>query len=99
MDHELQKGDLADRTAFMTAIAYLGILAPAAAATALHTRADRVQHEEARLTQALDAAADLPELHMIETHYYLDQLGHERAWLDATINRIRSGALAWPATS
>lgn len=96
VDHELQNGDLADRTAFLTALAYLGILTPAAAATALQNRAGRIQHEEARLTHALDETAGIPELHMIETRFYRDQLHHERTWLDATIQRIRSGALAWP---
>ena len=95
VEHELQDGDLADRTAFLTALAYLGILAPAAAAAALQNRAGRIQHEEARLTRALDEAAGIPELHMIETRFYRDQLHHERTWLDATIQRIRSGALAW----
>ena len=97
MDHELQDGDLADRTAFLTALAYLGILTPAAAATALQNRAGRIQHEEARIARALDEAAGIPELHMIETHFYRNQLRHERTWLDATIQRIRSGALAWPS--
>jgi DNA-binding PadR family transcriptional regulator len=97
VDHELQDGDLADRTAFLTALAYLGILTPAAAATALQNRAGRIQHEEARLTHALHETAGIPELHMIETHFYRDQLHHERTWLDATIQRIRSGALAWPS--
>ncbi|MDT7575925.1 MAG: hypothetical protein QOH17_2258, partial [Pseudonocardiales bacterium] len=46
---------------------------------------------------ALNEAGSIPELHMIETHYYRDQLDHERSWLDATIRRIRSGSLAWPS--
>jgi DNA-binding PadR family transcriptional regulator len=97
VDRELQDGDLADRTAFLTALAYLGILTPGAAATALQNRAGRIQHEVARLAHALDETAGIPELHMIETRFYRDQLHHERTWLDATIQRIRSGALAWPS--
>jgi DNA-binding PadR family transcriptional regulator len=96
VNHELEDGDLADRTAFMTALAYLGILTPIAAATALQNRVDRIGHEEERLEHALDEAADLPELHMIETHFYRDQLDHERASPNATIQRIRSGDLVWP---
>ncbi|WP_328393432.1 PadR family transcriptional regulator [Nocardia sp. NBC_00416] len=97
VEHELQEGAVGDRTPFMTALAYLGILAPTSAVAALQSRADRIHHEEERLARALDEAASVPELHMIETHYYRDQLDHERAWLDATIRRIRSGALAWPS--
>lgn len=96
VDHELRDGDLADRTAFMTALAYLGILTPAAAASALQSRADRIRHEEERLTHSLDEAGGIPELHMIETHFYRGQLHHERTWLGTTIQRIRSGTLAWP---
>lgn len=79
--HELQDGDLAERSAFLTALAYLGIVTPDAAASALQRRADRIQHEETRLAHALEEASDIPELHMIETHFYRDQLHHERAWL------------------
>jgi DNA-binding PadR family transcriptional regulator len=94
--HELENGSLADRSAFMTALAYLGILTPPTAEAALQSRADRVRHEEERLAQALEHAAGALELHMIEAHFYHEQLGHERAWLDTTIQRIRSGALSWP---
>lgn len=96
VDHDLRGGGLADRTAFMTALAYLGILTPGAAAAALQSRADRIGREEERLAQALGAAAGISELHMIETHFYRSQLRHERAWLDTTIQRIGSRALAWP---
>lgn len=94
--HELQDGDLAERSSFLTALAYLGILAPDAAADALRHRADRIRHEETRLSQALDEASDIPELHMIETHFYRNQLHHERTWLETTIHRIGSADLAWP---
>lgn len=97
VEHELRDGTLGDRTAFLTALAYLAILTPTAAAAALQHRVDRIHQEKQRLTRALDEAADVPELHMIETHCYRDQLDHERRWLDATIRRIRSGALAWPS--
>jgi len=95
VERELSDGALGDRTAFMTALAYLGILAPTAAATALRSRAERIDHERGRLARALEAA--IPELHMIEAHFYRDQLDHEQAWLEATIRRIRSGALTWPS--
>lgn len=97
VEHELQNGDLGDRTAFMTALAYLGVLDPTDAAAALQGRVDRIHREEERLVGALDQAESIPELHMIETHYYRDQLEHERSWLAATIHRIRSGSLPWPS--
>jgi DNA-binding PadR family transcriptional regulator len=97
VERELRDGALSDRTAFMAALAYLGILAPTEAAAALQGRVDRIHREEERLEGALDQAENIPELHMIETHYYRDQLDHERSWLDATIRRIRSGSLAWPS--
>jgi DNA-binding PadR family transcriptional regulator len=94
--HELHDGDLADRSTFLTALAYLGILTPDAAADALRHRADRIRHEEARLAHALEAASDILELHMIESHFYRDQLHHERTWLELTIQRIGTADLAWP---
>lgn len=96
VEHEIQDGALGDRTAFMTALAYLGILTPDAAAAALRSRADRIQQAEEHIVHALDEATTIPELHMIETHFYRDQLHHEHDWLEATIQRIHSGALAWP---
>jgi DNA-binding PadR family transcriptional regulator len=95
--YEVQDGALGDRTAFMTALAYLGILAPTEAAAVLQRRVDRIHREEERLTSALNETGSIPELRMIETHYYRDQLDHERSWLDTIIRRIRSGSLAWPS--
>jgi DNA-binding PadR family transcriptional regulator len=92
---ELREADPANGTAFMAALAYLGILAPTAAADALQDRAERIQREEERLDRVLEDA-DVPELHMIEVHFYRDRLRHDRNWLDATIRRIRSTTLAWP---
>jgi DNA-binding PadR family transcriptional regulator len=96
VEREVAHGDLADRTAFLVALAYLGILAPEVAATALGERIARIDHEDDGLGDTLAAASALPELHMIETHFYRDQLSHERAWLESTAGRIRSGALPWP---
>lgn len=96
VEHELHEGALGDRTAFMTALAYLGILGPVEAALALRRRVERIHQEEERVACALDGAEHVPELHMIETHYYRDQLNHERSWLTETIRRIDSKSLAWP---
>ncbi len=94
--HGIRETGLADVAAFMTSLAYLGILTPDAAADALQSRADRVQEETQQLGAAL-STDEVSELHMIETHYLLDRLRHDLAWLNTTVQRIRSGALAWPS--
>jgi hypothetical protein len=93
VDHNLRNTDLADTTAFMTALAYLGILAPGAVEAALGARAERALAELARLDNAL--GDEVSELHMIEAHYYRDRLQQDHEWLDATTRRIQSGSLAW----
>ena len=37
-----------------------------------------------------------PEVHMIEVHYLLARLRHDREWLTGTAARIRTGDLTWP---
>lgn len=96
VERDIREAGLADVTAFMTALAYLGILGRGAAADALDARAGRVRRELARLGAALTGDA-VAELHMIEAHYLLDRLRCDAAWLDATIRRVRSGELAWPS--
>ncbi|GAB3391800.1 hypothetical protein GCM10027568_17980 [Humibacter soli] len=99
VEHELQDGALSDRTTFMSALAYLGILAPIQAAAALQRRVDRIERDHELLSIALQEAEGIPELHMIETHYYLDQLDHERSWLNTTIRRIQTNTLNWPGAN
>lgn len=95
VDHDLRDGDLADTAAFMTALAYLGILDPVTAADALEARVERIRVEEQRLDHVLGGTG-VSELHMIEAHFHRDRLRHDRAWLTTTTQRIRSGDLAWP---
>ena len=95
VDHDLRDTDLANPAAFMTALAYLGILAPDKAEAALAARVGRIRGEVAYLDLALGSAG-ASELHMIETHYYRDRLRQDGEWLEKTIRRIRSGSLAWP---
>ncbi|MBO0837508.1 MAG: PadR family transcriptional regulator [Actinobacteria bacterium] len=95
VNRDLREADLADGTAFMTALAYLGILDPTTAADALEARAERIRIEEQRLDRLLSSAG-VTELHMIEVHFYRDRLRHDRTWLNTTIHRIQSEALAWP---
>ena len=69
---------------------------PAAhAAEALDARATALTGEAQRLQATLDAT-DAPEVHMIEVHYLLARLRHDREWLTATAARIRAGDLTWP---
>ena len=51
--------------------------------------------EAQRLQETLDAA----EVHMIEVHYLLARLRHDREWLTATAARIRTGDLTWPGSA
>ena len=37
-----------------------------------------------------------PEVHMIEAHYLLARLQHDREWLTSTARRIQARELAWP---
>jgi DNA-binding PadR family transcriptional regulator len=83
------------------AIAYLGLLGPGTAADVLTRRADDVARQIAATSDALDEALalDVLELHVVEAGYVLALRRAEHAWLTATADRIRSGALAWPTAS
>jgi hypothetical protein len=79
----------------MAALAYLSILSPERAAQALRRRAAAVSEEARRLQGVVDEAG-APEVHMIEAHYLLARLHHDRQWLTATARRAETGDLAWP---
>jgi hypothetical protein len=79
----------------MAALAYLSIMPPGRAALALHARATAIADEAQRLQGVLDSAGAL-EVHMIEVHYLLTRLRHDRQWLGATARRIEAGELTWP---
>ena len=79
----------------MTALAYLSIMTPERAADTLHARASALADEAQRLQETLDQAGG-PEIHMIEAHYLLARLQHDREWLTATARRIQARELAWP---
>jgi DNA-binding PadR family transcriptional regulator len=95
VDAEVRGGDLTGGPSYMAALAYLSIMPPGRAALALHARATAVADETRRLQEALDAAGT-PEARMIEVHYLLTRLQHDRQWLTATAHRIETGELAWP---
>jgi DNA-binding PadR family transcriptional regulator len=95
VDAEVRGGDLTGGPSYMAALAYLSIMPPRRAALALRARAAAIADEARRLQGVLDAAG-APEAHMIEVHYLLTRLQHDRQWLTATARRIETGELAWP---
>ena len=92
---EVRVGDLTGGPSYMTALAYLSIMIPERAADALRARASALADEAQRLQQTLDRTG-APEVHMIEAHYLLARLQHDREWLTTTAQRIQARELAWP---
>ncbi len=95
VEGEIRGGDLTGGSSYMTALAYLSIMPPERAALALRARATAVADETRRLRAALDEAR-ASEVHMIEVHYLLARLDHDRQWLAVTARRIETGDLSWP---
>ena len=95
VEAELRNTDLTGGPTFMTALAYLSIMPPGRAASALRGRASAVADQAQHLRTALDNAA-APEIHMIEVHYLLARLDHDERWLTATADRIEAKKLHWP---
>jgi len=72
---------------FLTAVAYLGILPAAEAIAVLRGRAERLRRETPVIPPGL------PEIQMIEVHYWLRVLATEIAWLTETADRLAGGDL------
>ena len=72
---------------FLTAVAYLGILPTAEAIAVLRARAERLRRETPVLPPGL------PEIQMIEVHYWLRGLANEITWLTETADRLADGDL------
>jgi DNA-binding PadR family transcriptional regulator len=72
---------------FLTAVAYLGILPAAEAIAVLRARAERLRRETPLIPPGL------PEIQMIEVHYWLRVLATEIAWLTETAGRLADGDL------
>lgn len=72
---------------FLTAVAYLGILPAGEAVAVLRARAERLRRETPVIPPGL------PEIQMIEVHYWLRVLATEIAWLTGTADRIAGGEL------
>jgi DNA-binding PadR family transcriptional regulator len=95
VEDEVRNADLTGGPSYITALAYLSIMPPGRAAPALRARAAAVADEALRLQAALDEAGP-SEAHMIEVHYLLARLDHDRRWLTATAGRIEAGEFSWP---
>ncbi|MCP2328795.1 DNA-binding PadR family transcriptional regulator [Hamadaea flava] len=72
---------------FLTAVAYLGILPTAEAIAVLRARVERLRHETPVIPLGL------PEIQMIEVHYWLRILATEITWLTETADRLAGGDL------
>jgi DNA-binding PadR family transcriptional regulator len=72
---------------FLTAVAYLGILPAAEAIAVLRDRAERLRRETPVIPPGL------PEIQMIEVHYWLRVLATEISWLTETADRLAGGDL------
>jgi hypothetical protein len=94
---QLRDADLAGGPAFMTALAYLGILPRDLAVTVLRERVGRLRAERQRLAHAV-RGADVAEIHMIEAHYLVARLRHDADWLARLAGRVESGTVTWPHT-
>ncbi|AQA23308.1 transcriptional regulator PadR-like family protein [Rhodococcus sp. MTM3W5.2] len=91
---QLREGDPTGGPTFVTALAYLGILQPAEAATVLERRVELIREAVRELEQAAMDPAE-PEVHMIEAQYLLSRLRHDIDWLERTAQRIEAGGLSW----
>ena len=92
---EIRSGDLTGGPSYLAALAYLSIMPLGRAAGTLEARATALADETQRIQATLDRAG-AAEVHMIEVHYLLARLKHDREWLAATARRIRAGELTWP---
>lgn len=72
---------------FLTALAYLGILPTAEAIAVLRARVERLRRETPVIPPGL------PEIQMIEVHYWLRVLATEITWLTETADRLTGGDL------
>ncbi len=72
---------------FLTALAYLSVLPTDEAIGVLRARAERLRRQTPVIPHGL------PEIRMIEVHYWLRVLATEVAWLTETAGRLASGDL------
>jgi DNA-binding PadR family transcriptional regulator len=80
--------------AIETGLSLLPMLSPAAAATLLERRLERLDADIAeRRAQAASTPPELPELFMIEFHYRQAVLDAERAFIADLLARLRAGTI------
>lgn len=94
VNRQLREADLTGGPAFVTALAYLGILPRAQATAVLEQRVDHIKDEIRQLELATRDLSE-PEIHMIEAHYLLSRLRHDVDWLEGTARRIEAGGISW----
>jgi len=85
--------------AFLSAIAYLGVLGKDGAITALGSRIERLAERIHELESALSEAMQtdrVPRLFMIEVEYALAMLDAERNWARHIAEQMTTGELPWP---
>ncbi len=91
---QLRSSDLTGGPAFVTALAYIGILPPSEAVAVLEERVALIHEEIQRLDQAVHNSGE-PEIHMIEAYFLRSRLKHDVDWLDSTARRIKVKELGW----
>lgn len=82
---------------FPAAVSFLMMLAPDTARAALETRRVAIAERAARAREASEGAlaAGLPRLFLLEDEYQEAIATAELAWLDRTIDELKSGVLTW----
>lgn len=81
---------------FAAGLAYLPVLSPEQAITALAARVDALTSELAELDRSVDAVADtLPRLLLIESEYLRAHLRIDIEWIGAVLDDLRAGRLTW----
>jgi DNA-binding PadR family transcriptional regulator len=81
---------------FPVALSFLAMLTAAEAMPLLETRLAGLKEREASLAAGLETYRPIvPRLLLLENEYMLATVRTERAWIDAVISDLRSGALRW----
>ncbi len=91
---QIAHSDLTGGPAFMTALAYLGILSREEASRVLRDRLHTIRARAEALQRIVDTAG-ASELHMIEAHYLLERFAHDANWLERTAQRVADGDISW----
>jgi DNA-binding PadR family transcriptional regulator len=84
-----------DGNLFIAALSSMAVLPPSTVAAALEARIDALTETETALRQAV-AMENLPRVLLIESEYELSALVHQRAWVTALVDELKSGGLTWP---